>query len=121
MYRADAFGKLSCHPLGAFSIFLGRRPHESDVGVVNVQVAVLKGGGDGLHCAEVDHIHCADAHDARESPFGEYVKSFGAGRKDSPYDFVRNFCGRQIDNAFDQPTRYKAFHGLTADPRCVEN
>jgi len=119
--RAGRRGKLAAEVFADPGVFVRRCPHQRDVVVVLVEVAILELRRHRVQRPEVDHVGGADRDHLRRAGLGGGRKSPGPGREDAADQFVGQFGGGDVEHAGNQALADQRLHRLAAGAGAVKH
>ena len=115
---AESLRPIRAAELGAL---LGRRAHQRDRRVVDVEVPPLELRRHRLARAEVDHVERAERDDLRQAGRARRLEPVGPGREHAADELVGQLGRRHVEHAGEEAARGQRLHRLAAGAGGVED
>ena len=106
--------------LAELRALLGRRAHERDLRVVDVEVALLELRRDRLARPEVDHVERAQRDDLRDARAPRRREAIGPRAEDAADELVAQLGRRRVEHAGEEAARDQRLHRAPAGAGHVE-
>ena len=113
--------ELARDPAAELGTLLGRRPHQGDGGVVDVDVAAFELRRQRLARAEVDHVERAERDHLRQSELARRLQPVRPCRQHAADEVVRELGRRQVEDAGEKAAAGQRLHRQTARTGGVEH
>ena len=117
VHLVEPFADPSTHAL----VLLRRGPHQGDLGIVNVKLALAIALGNGVGRAEIDHVERADRADEGHAAADGCAKAVVGGGKHAAHQEIADFRRREVDDRGEHSGIDQLFHRAAADAGGVED
>ena len=124
MYSAVGPGRrreLAPDPPAELEALLGRRAHQRDRRVVDVEVPVREALGHGVPRAEVDHVERAERDDLRQPERARRLEPVGPGGEHAADELVGELGRRHVEDPGEEAALRERLHRLAAGAGRVED